>query len=105
MGPVGDLRDGAVAVAGRDIVAVGPHAQLAATYPGAVVVGDAHSVVLPGFVNAHSHLSEALICGMASPAPSPCNRNTSARLPTSNVHDPYQHDLSVMAMTHPGGDE
>jgi 5-methylthioadenosine/S-adenosylhomocysteine deaminase len=66
MGPAGDLRDGAVAVAGRDIVAVGPFADVAAAFPGATVVGDPDSVVLPGFVNAHNHLSEALICGMGS---------------------------------------
>jgi len=64
MGSAGDLRDGAVAIRGRTIAAVGPFAELTATHPDAIVVGDEHGVVLPGFVNAHNHLSEALICGM-----------------------------------------
>lgn len=64
MGPGGDLRNGAVAVAGSRIVDVGPYEAVVAAYPEATVVGDEHSVVLPGFVNAHNHLSESLICGM-----------------------------------------
>jgi 5-methylthioadenosine/S-adenosylhomocysteine deaminase len=64
MGPAGDLVDGAVAVRGRTIVAVGFYSELAEQYPGATIVGDEHSVVLPGFINAHNHLSEALICGV-----------------------------------------
>jgi cytosine/adenosine deaminase-related metal-dependent hydrolase len=64
MGPVGDLEDGAVAFAGGEVLAVGPFAEVAARFPGAEVVGDAYGVVLPGLVNAHTHLSEALLCGM-----------------------------------------
>jgi 5-methylthioadenosine/S-adenosylhomocysteine deaminase len=64
MGPAGDFKDGAVAFAGREILAVGPFAELAARYPAAEVVGDDRGVVLPGLVNAHTHLSEALIPGM-----------------------------------------
>lgn len=64
MGSAGDLRDGAVAIRGRTIVAVGPYAELLAQHPDATVVGDEHGIVLPGFINAHNHLSEALICGM-----------------------------------------
>jgi cytosine/adenosine deaminase-related metal-dependent hydrolase len=64
MGPAGDLAGGAVAFAGGQILAVGPFAEVAARFPGAEVVGDGHGVVLPGLVNGHTHLSEALICGM-----------------------------------------
>ncbi|HET7518602.1 MAG TPA: amidohydrolase family protein, partial [Actinomycetes bacterium] len=64
MGPAGDLEDGAVAFAGGEVLAVGPFAEVAARFPGAEVVGDAYGVVLPGLVNAHTHLSEALLCGM-----------------------------------------
>jgi 5-methylthioadenosine/S-adenosylhomocysteine deaminase len=64
MGPVGDLLDGAVAFAGGEILAVGPFAEVAAEFPAAEVVGDDRGVVLPGLVNAHTHLSEALIPGM-----------------------------------------
>jgi 5-methylthioadenosine/S-adenosylhomocysteine deaminase len=64
MGPAGDLEDGAVAFAGGEILAVGAFAEVAARFPEARVVGDDRGVVLPGLVNAHTHLSEALIPGM-----------------------------------------
>jgi cytosine/adenosine deaminase-related metal-dependent hydrolase len=64
MGPDGDLEDAAVAVAGGEILAVGAFAELAARFPDAQVTGDGSGVVLPGLVNAHTHLSEALIPGM-----------------------------------------
>jgi 5-methylthioadenosine/S-adenosylhomocysteine deaminase len=64
MGPVGDLLDGAVAFADGEILAVGPYAEVAARFPAADVIGDDRGVVLPGLVNAHTHLSEALIPGM-----------------------------------------
>ena len=65
MGPAGDIRDGAVAVDADSVVAVGPYAELARRFPQAEVVGDAHGIVTPGLVNAHTHMSEALIPGMA----------------------------------------
>ena len=64
MGPAGDLEGGAVAFAGGEVLAVGPFEELAARFPEAEVTGDDHGVVLPGLVNAHTHLSEALLCGM-----------------------------------------
>jgi 5-methylthioadenosine/S-adenosylhomocysteine deaminase len=64
MGPAGDLQDGAVAFADGQILAVGRYAEVAARYPDAAVVGDDRGIVLPGLVNAHTHLSEALIPGM-----------------------------------------
>ena len=59
------LRDGAVAI-GDDgaVAAVGPGDELAARFPEAEVVGDGAGIVLPGLVNAHTHLSECLIPGM-----------------------------------------
>ena len=64
MGPAGDLADGAVAFAGGQVLQVGPFAEVVAGNPEAEVVGNGHGVVLPGLVNAHTHLSEALLCGM-----------------------------------------
>ncbi len=64
MGPAGDLEDGAVAFADGEILAVDSYAETAARFPDAAVVGDGRGVVLPGLVNAHTHLSEALIPGM-----------------------------------------
>jgi cytosine/adenosine deaminase-related metal-dependent hydrolase len=64
MGPAGNLAGGAVAFADGEILAVGPFAEVAGRFPDAEVVGDDHGVVLPGLVNAHTHLSEALLPGM-----------------------------------------
>jgi cytosine/adenosine deaminase-related metal-dependent hydrolase len=64
MGPAGDLADGAVAFADGEILAVGGFDQVAVRFPDAQVVGDRLGIVLPGLVNAHTHLSEALLPGM-----------------------------------------
>jgi 5-methylthioadenosine/S-adenosylhomocysteine deaminase len=65
MGPLGDILDGAVAIQEERIADVGAFADLSRKYPGAPVAGDAHGIVIPGLVNAHTHFSEALIPGMA----------------------------------------
>ncbi|MGD9995465.1 MAG: amidohydrolase family protein [Ilumatobacteraceae bacterium] len=51
------LANGAVAVGGGVIVAVGPWEELRASHPDARVIGDADSLVTPGYVNAHQHLT------------------------------------------------
>lgn len=69
MGPLGALRDAAVAFdESGSITGVGPAANLLAVNPGATVVGDGNGIVLPGFVNAHTHLTEGLITGMGETA-------------------------------------
>lgn len=69
MGPAGALRDAAVAFdADGRITAVGDPAELLATNPGAEIVGDGNGIVLPGFINAHTHLTEGLITGMGETA-------------------------------------
>jgi len=65
-GPVGEIRDGAVLIADGAIAGVGPYGDLRKQHPNVAVVGDGTGVVLPGLVNAHTHLSEALIPGMGS---------------------------------------
>jgi 5-methylthioadenosine/S-adenosylhomocysteine deaminase len=64
MGPGGDLVDGAVALQDGRIAAVGDGEEVTRAFPGAEVVGDGWGVVLPGLVNCHTHLSEALLPGM-----------------------------------------
>ena len=49
------VRDGAVAVTGSTIEAVGLFADLRVAHPDAVVVGSSSSIVTPGYVNAHQH--------------------------------------------------
>ena len=51
------VRNGAVAVAGDHIVAVGSYAELRRAYPAAEVIGDGTGIVTPGYVNAHQHLT------------------------------------------------
>ena len=65
MGASGDIADGAVAISGENIVAVGPYAAMSRAYPEARVLGDEYGIVIPGLVNAHTHMSEGLIPGMA----------------------------------------
>jgi 5-methylthioadenosine/S-adenosylhomocysteine deaminase len=62
----GELRDAAVLIEGGAIVAVDSFSTLRKQQPGAEVVGDGTGVVTPGFINAHTHLSEALATGIGS---------------------------------------
>jgi cytosine/adenosine deaminase-related metal-dependent hydrolase len=66
MGPEGDQVDGAVAFNTRTglILEVGPAASVLASHPGAELVGGENDIVVPGFINAHDHLSEGLIAGL-----------------------------------------
>lgn len=69
MGPAGAIRDGAVAIgADGSILGVGSFDEVSAGHAGAEVAGDGNGVVLPGFVNAHTHLTEGLITGMGEDA-------------------------------------
>ena len=57
-------QDGAVAVRGDSIVAVGPSADIEARYKGAQRI-DAHGgLVLPGFINGHTHAPMTLFRGL-----------------------------------------
>ena len=59
------LTPGSVAIHGRDIVAVGEVAAIDAAYEAASVIDCADHLVLPGLVNAHTHLPMALLRGLA----------------------------------------
>ena len=63
-GPAGHVRDGAVAVDGDRIAAVGPWSELRSRYPAAGVVGDGTGILTPGFVSCHGHYSEGLVTGI-----------------------------------------
>ena len=66
MGPAGDLVDAAVAIdqSRGEILAVDGYPRVRTAFPEAPVVGDERDIVVPGFVNAHDHLSEGLISGI-----------------------------------------
>ena len=50
------IADGAVAVDGERIAAVGKLRDVQRTFPGATIVDHGDAAILPGFVNCHSHL-------------------------------------------------
>lgn len=55
---------GAVLIDGDRIGAVGSAAELRAAYPGADVVDCGDGVIVPGFVNTHTHLFQTLLKGL-----------------------------------------
>src|SRR6266571_7098264 len=57
------IEDGAVAVAQDRIVAVGHAPRLKARFANASVLDFGHAALLPGFVNAHSHLELTVMRG------------------------------------------
>jgi 5-methylthioadenosine/S-adenosylhomocysteine deaminase len=56
---------GALAVKGRDILAIGPEAELKAGYSASQVVDCQGKVLMPGLVNAHTHIPMTLLRGLA----------------------------------------
>ena len=58
MNPTRDIiRHGAVAIRGREIVAVGKASDLGAAYAAAETVGGDRFVITPGLVNTHIHIT------------------------------------------------
>jgi len=58
------IRDGAVLIEGDRIAAVGKSEEIRARYPEADRVDARNSVVLPGFIDTHVHLSEHIVRGL-----------------------------------------
>src|SRR5437879_3241633 len=56
--------DGAVAVTGDAIVAVGPRADLEARYESRQTIDAKNTLVLPGFINGHTHVPMTLFRGL-----------------------------------------
>ncbi len=56
--------DGSVAVQGDSIVAVGPRAEIESRYKGAQVIDARGRLVLPGFINGHTHVPMTLFRGL-----------------------------------------
>ncbi len=58
------LDDGSVAVKGDAIVGVGPRAEIESRYAGAQVIDARGKLVLPGFINGHTHVPMTLFRGL-----------------------------------------
>jgi 5-methylthioadenosine/S-adenosylhomocysteine deaminase len=56
---------GAVAIRGREIVAVGPESEIDAAYDPSETVDCSGCAVIPGLINAHTHVPMSLLRGMA----------------------------------------
>jgi len=66
MNALGDLiSQGAVAIKGRDIAAVGPAEAILADWEAAEVVDCQGAAILPGLINAHTHVPMSLLRGLA----------------------------------------
>jgi len=63
------VRDGAVAVAGDAITAVGPRAEIEPAAQAERVIDLGHALLLPGLVNAHGHAAMSLFRGVADDLP------------------------------------
>jgi 5-methylthioadenosine/S-adenosylhomocysteine deaminase len=59
------IPNGAVAVRGNRIEAVGPAAELASRFPGARRLDASGRIVMPGLINAHTHVPMTLFRGVA----------------------------------------
>ncbi len=58
-------RPGAVAVKGDSILAVGPEAEIKANYSATQIVDCGEKILMPGLVNAHTHIPMTLLRGLA----------------------------------------
>ena len=63
------IEDGAVAVEGTTIVAVGPRRELERAHPAARTIEAAGSAIIPGLVNAHTHTFQNLYKGLGDDMP------------------------------------
>jgi len=63
------IRDGAVAVAGDTITAVGPRREIEAATQAEKIIDLGHALLMPGLVNAHGHAAMSLFRGVADDLP------------------------------------
>lgn len=65
------LFDGAVAIDGECITEIGTTAALKAKYPGSSFVDAKGGLIMPGFINAHTHIYSGLARGLSIPGNNP----------------------------------
>jgi 5-methylthioadenosine/S-adenosylhomocysteine deaminase len=59
------LEDGAIAVRGDSVIAIGPRAELETKYAPAKVINGHGAIVMPGLINGHTHAAMSLFRGIA----------------------------------------
>src|SRR5882672_1946923 len=65
MNPSRDIQeDGAIAIKGDTIVAIGPRAELSARFQPKQIIDATNNLVLPGFINGHTHVPMTLMRGL-----------------------------------------
>ncbi|BCV22298.1 amidohydrolase family protein [Moorella sp. Hama-1] len=63
------IRDGSLAIEGRDIVDIGPTEELLPRHSGKEVIDTQGGIIMPGLIDCHVHLAQALIRGSADDLP------------------------------------
>ncbi|HBI15718.1 MAG TPA: S-adenosylhomocysteine deaminase [Desulfobulbaceae bacterium] len=63
------IQDGAVAVAGERIIAVGPAREILGRYQGEDTLPEEHGLIMPGLVNVHTHAAMSCFRGLADDLP------------------------------------
>ncbi|MFZ5798878.1 MAG: amidohydrolase family protein [Thermodesulfobacteriota bacterium] len=63
------IENGAVAVNGNRIVAVGPAGDILSRYRGAETIFEEHGLIMPGLINVHTHAAMACFRGLADDLP------------------------------------
>jgi 5-methylthioadenosine/S-adenosylhomocysteine deaminase len=63
--PMNQYRNGAVAVSGENIVAVGPENELKSQFEAKETIDCGGKILMPGLVNAHTHVPMTLLRGLA----------------------------------------
>ena len=63
------LRDGAIAITGDTITAIGSQEEIQASYTAAQTLHTEHGLIMPGLVNTHTHAPMALFRGLADDLP------------------------------------
>jgi 5-methylthioadenosine/S-adenosylhomocysteine deaminase len=63
------IEDGAIAISGTDIVAIGPFCELSPQYTAAEVIDATDHIVMPGLINAHTHNGMTLYRGLVDDMP------------------------------------
>ena len=63
------LPEGAMAIRGNSIAAVGPREEIASAYRGATIIDATGCLVIPGLIDAHTHIPMTLFRGLADDLP------------------------------------